>query len=80
MGLDVATTFTGLRFPNPFLLASAPPTESESNILHAFEAGWGGVVTKTIGMMSAGSFRWCRQPSTRTARSTSSARCAASIS
>jgi dihydroorotate dehydrogenase len=50
MGHDVSTTFTGLRFPNPFLLSSAPPTESESNILHAFEAGWGGVVTKTIGM------------------------------
>src|SRR5215212_5828171 len=42
--------FTGLEFGNPFLLASAPPTESESNILRAFEAGWGGVVTKTIGL------------------------------
>jgi dihydropyrimidine dehydrogenase (NAD+) subunit PreA len=50
MGIDLAVGFTGLRFENPFLLASAPPTESESNILHAFEAGWGGVVTKTIGM------------------------------
>jgi len=46
----LATTFTGLRFENPFLLASAPPTESESNIMRAFEAGWGGVVTKTIGL------------------------------
>jgi dihydropyrimidine dehydrogenase (NAD+) subunit PreA len=43
-------TFTGIRFPNPFLLSSAPPTESESNIMRAFEAGWGGVVTKTIGL------------------------------
>jgi dihydroorotate dehydrogenase len=50
MGVDLTTTFTGLRFPNPFMLASAPPTESDSNIVHAFEAGWGGVVTKTIGM------------------------------
>ena len=48
--MDLATTFTGLRFRNPFLLSSAPPTESESNILRAFEAGWGGVVTKTIGL------------------------------
>jgi dihydropyrimidine dehydrogenase (NAD+) subunit PreA len=48
--MDLSTTFTGLRFPNPFLLSSAPPTESESNILRAFEAGWGGVVTKTIGL------------------------------
>ena len=47
---DLSTTFTGLHFENPFLLASAPPTESDSNIIRAFEAGWGGVVVKTIGM------------------------------
>jgi dihydropyrimidine dehydrogenase (NAD+) subunit PreA len=50
MPASVGTVFTGLRFENPFLLASAPPTESDTNILRAFEAGWGGVVTKTIGM------------------------------
>ena len=42
--------FTGIPFENPFLLSSAPPTESENNILRAFDAGWGGVVTKTIGL------------------------------
>jgi dihydroorotate dehydrogenase len=47
---DLSVTFTGIRFENPFLLSSAPPTESESNILRAFESGWGGVVTKTIGL------------------------------
>ncbi len=47
---DLSTVFTGIRFANPFLLASAPPTESESNIMRACEAGWGGVVTKTIGL------------------------------
>jgi dihydroorotate dehydrogenase len=45
-----AVTFTGIPFENPFLLSSAPPTESESNILRAFDAGWGGVVCKTIGL------------------------------
>jgi dihydropyrimidine dehydrogenase (NAD+) subunit PreA len=50
MAPDLSTTFTGLRFKNPFLLSSAPPTESESNILRAFDAGWAGVVTKTIGL------------------------------
>jgi dihydroorotate dehydrogenase len=45
-----AVTFTGIKFENPFLLSSAPPTESENNILRAFDAGWGGVVTKTIGL------------------------------
>jgi dihydropyrimidine dehydrogenase (NAD+) subunit PreA len=48
--MDLSVKFTGIKFENPFLLSSAPPTESESNILRAFEAGWGGVVTKTIGM------------------------------
>src|SRR6266704_1505416 len=47
---DLTTTFTGIRFANPFMLSSAPPTESESNILRAYEAGWAGVVTKTIGL------------------------------
>src|SRR6185436_2840342 len=50
MAADLSVTFTGLRFRNPFLLSSAPPTESESNILRAYDAGWGGVVTKTIGL------------------------------
>lgn len=47
---ELKTTFTGLEFVNPFVLASAPPTESKRKILKAFEAGWGGVVTKTIGL------------------------------
>jgi dihydropyrimidine dehydrogenase (NAD+) subunit PreA len=50
MPANLAVTFTGLRFENPFLLSSAPPTESDANILRAFDAGWGGVVTKTIGL------------------------------
>jgi dihydroorotate dehydrogenase len=50
MSPKLAVTFTGLRFANPFLLSSAPPTESEANIMRAFDAGWAGVVTKTIGL------------------------------
>ncbi|HEY2933880.1 MAG TPA: NAD-dependent dihydropyrimidine dehydrogenase subunit PreA [Acidobacteriota bacterium] len=50
MSLDVSVTFCGIKFDNPFLLSSAPPTESDSNIMRAFDAGWGGVVTKTIGL------------------------------
>ena len=50
MAIQLAMTFTGLAFENPFLLSSAPPTESDSNIMRAFDAGWGGVVTKTIGL------------------------------
>jgi dihydropyrimidine dehydrogenase (NAD+) subunit PreA len=50
MGVTLSTTFTGLQFSNPFLLSSAPPTESDNNIMRAFDAGWAGVVTKTIGL------------------------------
>jgi dihydroorotate dehydrogenase len=50
MKTTLSTRFTGIDFENPFLLASAPPTESDANIMRAFEAGWGGVVVKTIGM------------------------------
>mmetsp|Transcript_6326 Transcript_6326/g.15276 ORF Transcript_6326/g.15276 Transcript_6326/m.15276 type:complete len:1067 (-) Transcript_6326:435-3635(-) len=39
----------GLRFPNPFGLASAPPTTTSAMIRRAFEAGWGFAVTKTYG-------------------------------
>ena len=50
MAADTSVDFTGIHFENPFMLSSAPPTESESNIMRAFDAGWGGVVTKTIGL------------------------------
>ena len=50
MADELKTNFTGLEFVNPFVLASAPPTESKRKILKAFESGWGGVVTKTIGL------------------------------
>src|ERR1041385_6026395 len=50
MKSTLSTRFTGIDFDNPFLLASAPPTESDSNIMRAFDAGWGGVVSKTIGL------------------------------
>ncbi|APZ42934.1 NAD-dependent dihydropyrimidine dehydrogenase subunit PreA [Acidihalobacter ferrooxydans] len=41
--------FAGIRSPNPFWLASAPPTDKAYNVRRAFEAGWGGVVWKTLG-------------------------------
>ncbi|SFI54747.1 NAD-dependent dihydropyrimidine dehydrogenase subunit PreA [Albimonas pacifica] len=47
---DLSNTFVGIRSPNPFWLASAPPTDKEYNVRRAFEAGWGGVVWKTLGL------------------------------
>jgi dihydropyrimidine dehydrogenase (NAD+) subunit PreA len=46
---DLTTTFLGIKSPNPFWLASAPPTDKAYNVNRAFEAGWGGAVWKTLG-------------------------------
>jgi dihydropyrimidine dehydrogenase (NAD+) subunit PreA len=46
---DLRSTFIGIKSPNPFWLASAPPTDKEYNVVRAFKAGWGGVVWKTLG-------------------------------
>src|SRR5215475_4176411 len=46
---DLNIDFASIRSPNPFWLASAPPTNSGAQIHRAFEAGWGGAVWKTIG-------------------------------
>ena len=46
---DLRIDFAGIRSPNPFWLASAPPSNSGAQIHRAFEAGWGGAVWKTIG-------------------------------
>ena len=46
---SLQSNFLGIQSPNPFWLASAPPTDKKINVLRAFEAGWGGVVWKTLG-------------------------------
>jgi dihydropyrimidine dehydrogenase (NAD+) subunit PreA len=46
---DLSSDFIGIKSPNPFWLASAPPTDKAYNVIRAFEAGWGGVVWKTLG-------------------------------
>ena len=46
---DLRSDFAGIRSPNPFWLASAPPTDKAYNVVRAFKAGWGGVVWKTLG-------------------------------
>ncbi|MDW6026198.1 NAD-dependent dihydropyrimidine dehydrogenase subunit PreA [Mesorhizobium sp. BAC0120] len=46
---DLRSNFVGIKSPNPFWLASAPPTDKEYNVVRAFREGWGGVVWKTLG-------------------------------
>ena len=46
---SLETNFLGIKSPNPFWLASAPPTDKKYNVHRAYEAGWGGAVWKTLG-------------------------------
>ena len=46
---SLKSEIAGIRSPNPFWLASAPPTDKEYNVVRAFREGWGGVVWKTLG-------------------------------
>lgn len=46
---DLKTNFCGIKSPNPFWLASGPPTNCGEQVMRAFDAGWGGAVWKTLG-------------------------------
>jgi dihydropyrimidine dehydrogenase (NAD+) subunit PreA len=46
---DLHTRFAGIECPNPFWLASGPPTNTYGQVARAFDAGWGGAVWKTVG-------------------------------
>src|SRR5574342_304708 len=46
---DLRTTFAGIESPNPFWLASGPPTNTYGQVKRAFDLGWGGAVWKTVG-------------------------------
>ncbi len=46
---DLSINFKGIKSPNPFWLASAPPANSGDQVMRAFDAGWGGAVWKTLG-------------------------------
>ncbi len=48
--VDLSVEFCGVRFPNPFVLAAAPPTDKGEMIARGFDAGWGGAVVKTLGL------------------------------
>ncbi|XP_031410810.1 dihydropyrimidine dehydrogenase [NADP(+)] [Meleagris gallopavo] len=48
--VDISVLMAGLKFPNPFGIASATPATSSSMIRRAFEAGWGFAVTKTFSL------------------------------
>ncbi|MEK7384164.1 MAG: NAD-dependent dihydropyrimidine dehydrogenase subunit PreA [Elusimicrobiota bacterium] len=47
--VDLSTDCAGIKSPNPFWLASGPPTNTGEQVMRAFEQGWGGAVWKTLG-------------------------------
>ena len=46
---DLSVNFCGIKFRNPFVIGSGPPGNTAYQAARAFDAGWGGVVWKTIG-------------------------------
>ena len=60
---DLSSVFTGIRFENPILLASAPTDRVRQQHHAAYEPGWGGVVTKTIGLHPVSNVRGPGRPS-----------------
>ena len=46
--IDLSIEFCGKRFKNPFLLSSSPVSNSAEMVVRSFEAGWSGVVFKTL--------------------------------
>jgi len=52
MAVDLSIDFCGVKFPNPYILAAAPPTDNWDMIRRGFEAGWGGAAIKTLSLAS----------------------------
>ncbi|MBT8371536.1 MAG: NAD-dependent dihydropyrimidine dehydrogenase subunit PreA [Deltaproteobacteria bacterium] len=46
--IDLSIEFCGKTFKNPFLLSSSPVSNSAEMVARSFEAGWSGVVFKTL--------------------------------
>ena len=46
---DLSINFAGITAPNPFWLASGPPSNTGYQVMKAFDCGWGGAVWKTLG-------------------------------
>lgn len=50
---ELNISVNGVNFENPFLIGSGPSTASRELMIRAFEAGWGGIVTKTLVLNSS---------------------------
>jgi len=50
--VDLSVEYCGIRFENPFVLSSAPPSDSYEMVRRAFQAGWAGAIMKTTSVES----------------------------
>ncbi|MCJ8346024.1 NAD-dependent dihydropyrimidine dehydrogenase subunit PreA [bacterium] len=50
MAKDLSVVVNGIKFENPFVIASGPPGTNKATIRKAFNEGWGGVVVKTFSL------------------------------
>ena len=66
---NLESNLAGIKSPNPFWLASAPPTNTGDQVMRAFDAGWGGAVWKTLGEPDRQRLVALLRPSTTTAAS-----------
>lgn len=57
MSSTLKTDFVGVSMPNPFMIASAPPSSTPEIVARAFEMGWGGAMMKTVQYTP----RWTKQ-------------------
>jgi len=48
--VDLSIESSGMKFPNPFVIGSGPPGTNYKTIARCFDAGWGGVVAKTVSL------------------------------
>ncbi|MBT5385957.1 MAG: NAD-dependent dihydropyrimidine dehydrogenase subunit PreA, partial [Candidatus Marinimicrobia bacterium] len=47
---DISIEVNGVKFPNPFVIGSGPPSTNSKTIIKAFNNGWGGVSAKTVSL------------------------------
>ncbi|MGY8788497.1 MAG: NAD-dependent dihydropyrimidine dehydrogenase subunit PreA, partial [Fidelibacterota bacterium] len=47
---DLSIEVNGIKFPNPFVIGSGPPSTNSKTIIKAFDNGWGGVSAKTVSL------------------------------
>ena len=47
---DISIEVNGIKFSNPFVIGSGPPSTNSKTIIKAFDNGWSGVSAKTVSL------------------------------